>query len=103
MFSFLTVRSLPKIKVEPAPHRSFRRVWVKILADDRVGYIDHFKWDGKFGVRPVRFQTGEHYPNPSEHWTEAQRLAHPEELALSLEQFRAATQAEIPAQFRVEK
>jgi hypothetical protein len=77
-----------------------RRAWV-ILADGRVGYIDHYKNDGKFGVRPVEFETGMHYPSTSAHWTDAQRNAVPEEFALSINQFRGAHLSEIPTRWRL--
>lgn len=76
------------------------RAWVVINADGRCGYVDHYKQDGKFGIRPVEFATGRHYPNPSQHWTNEQRLKVPEELALTLKDFRAAEEHEIPVQYR---
>lgn len=75
-----------------------RRAWV-VLSDERVAYIDHYKADGKFGVRPVD-SDGRHYANTSEHWSEAQRCAVPEEFALSVNQFRGANMMEIPARWR---
>lgn len=70
--------------------------WVIILKDDRVGYIHHYKTDGKFGVRPVHFKFGTHFPSPVAHWTEEERLKHPEELALTLRDFRPAEADEVP-------
>ena len=75
------------------------RAWV-LMKDGRVGYIDHYKSDGKFGVRPVMFETGLHYPNTSKHWTNEKRLANPEELALTLSDFVAAPLHLIPAEYR---
>ena len=75
------------------------RAWV-VLEDGRVGYIDHYKSDGRFGVRPVDKNTGLHYPNISAHWTMEQRLKVPEELALSFGQMRAATDDEMPMMYR---
>jgi hypothetical protein len=75
------------------------RAWCVLIADGRVGYIDHYKTDGRFGVRPVDAR-GRHYPNPSRHWTNAQRLATPEELSLSLRELRAADDDDIPPMYR---
>ena len=77
-----------------------RRAWVVIIADGRVGYIDHYKSDGKFGVRPVGFHSGKHYVNPSPHWSVEERANHPEELALSIQELRSASKDEIPAMWR---
>jgi hypothetical protein len=77
------------------------RAWVVINADGRVAYIDHYKSDGKFGVRPVNFSTGRHFPNRTQHWSNEVRLKIPEELALSIREFRAAEDLEIPALYRV--
>jgi hypothetical protein len=76
------------------------RAWVVLLSDNRVGFIDHYKADGKFAVRPVNFETGRYYPNTSQHWTNEQRLKVPEELALALHDFRAAESGDIPAMYR---
>ena len=76
------------------------RAWCIVLSDGRVGYIDHYKSDGKFGVRPVDLETGLHFPNPSQHWTNEQRLKNPEELALALKDLRAAQDHERPAMYR---
>lgn len=90
----------PKEANATAPDSSAkRRAWV-VLEDGRVGYIHHYKIDGKFGVRPVGFESGLHYPNTSEHWTHEQRMTIPEELALTIREFRAATDLEIPPMFR---
>ena len=75
------------------------RAWV-IIPDGRCGYIDHYKSDGHFGVRPVEFETGRHYPNPSTHWSEEERRAYPEELSLSINELRGASKEEIPSTFR---
>ena len=75
------------------------KAWV-VLQDGRVGYIDHYKQDGRFGVRPVNIMTGRHYLNTSAHWTPDQRLDVPEELALQLHEFRAAQRDDIPVEFR---
>jgi hypothetical protein len=75
------------------------KAWV-VLNDGRVGYIDHYKRDGKFGVRPVDKETGLHFPHPSEHWPNQERLDHPEELALSIGDFRAAADEELPSMYR---
>lgn len=82
----------------PGPEVKYR-AWVKI-PDGRVGYIDHYKADGRFGVRPVDFDTGRHFPNTSQHWTNEQRLKVPEELALKIGDIYAAGDDEIPAQYR---
>ena len=90
----------PKIANATSPDASAkRRAWV-VLEDGRVGYIHHYKIDGKFGVRPVGYDSGLHYPNPSEHWTEAQKLEVPEELALTIRDFRAAKDEEVPPMWR---
>jgi hypothetical protein len=75
------------------------RAWV-ILDDGRVGYIDHYKSDGRFGVRPVNRETGLHYPNPSRHFTDDQKLEIPEELNLRLQDFRPAIEDELPPMYR---
>ena len=77
-----------------------RRAWV-VLKDGRVGYIDHYKADGFFGVRPVNPETGFHYANPSSHWTDEQRKSIPEELALSIADLRGAQRTEIPIMYRL--
>ena len=77
------------------------RQWVVIHTEGRIGYIDHYKSDGKFGVRPVNFADGRHFPNTSQHWSNADRLKIPEELALTMKEFRAAEDTEIPALYRV--
>jgi hypothetical protein len=77
-----------------------QRAWVVILADGRCGYIHHYKINGLFGVRPVGFDSGLHYPNTSEHWTAEQKLTVPEELALSICEIRGAAKQEIPAMWR---
>lgn len=76
------------------------RAWV-VIPYGRVGYIDHYKSDGRFGVRPVNPETGLHYLNRSEHWSEAQRADFPEELSLSIAEVRAATTDEIPREYRL--
>ena len=81
------------------PRDITRRAWVVISRDGRVGYIDHYKSDGRFGVRPVQMD-GRWYPNPSPHWTEEQRNAMPEELALALREFTAAADSAIPQRYR---
>jgi hypothetical protein len=92
---------VPVVGEPTAPDKTvLYRAWVIINEDGRVGYIDHYKQDGKFGVRPVNFDTGLHYPNPSQHWTNEQRLKVPEELSLYLREFRAAEAEEIPTMYR---
>jgi hypothetical protein len=76
-----------------------RKCWA-VTKDGRVGFIDHYKEDGKFGFRPVNFNTGRYYPNPSQHWTNEQRLKVPEELAVTLRDLRPAEMSEIPAMYR---
>ena len=83
----------------PGPEVRFK-AWCIIVSDGRVGYIDHYKSDGLFGVRPVDLLTGRHYPNPSKHWANEYRLKIPEELALSLGEIRAAKDSELPAEYR---
>jgi hypothetical protein len=76
-----------------------RRAWV-IIPDGRIAYIDHYKADGNFGVRPIVFETGLHYPNTSAHWSEEQRNSVPEEFALPFSQMVPATEKEIPSMYR---
>ena len=84
-----------------SPNESVKRkAWAVILADGRVGYIDHYKVNGLFGVRPVRFDNGMHYPSTSEHWTPEQRASIPEELALKITEIRGAQPDEIPPTWR---
>ena len=95
-----TVEHIAAVGNGTHPDDSVRyRAWV-LMHDGRVGYIDHYKSDGKFGVRPVVFETGLHYPNPTQHWTNEKRLANPEELALTLSDFVAAPVNQIPAEYR---
>jgi hypothetical protein len=68
-----------------------RRADRVILPDGRIGVIDHMKPDGKLGVRPIHPLTGAFYPNPSRHWTDAQRAKIPEELAISAHDIRIAS------------
>lgn len=88
------------LATHPDPNVRFK-AWCVVLSDGRVGYIDHYKTDGRFGVRPVDLNTGLHYPNPSQHWTNDQRLKIPEELALSLKEIRAAEDNELPPEYRM--
>ena len=76
-----------------------RKAWV-VMKDGRVGYIDHYKPGGRFGVRPVS-EEGLHFANPSSHWTDEQRRQIPEELALSVNEFRGAALDEIPGRWRL--
>jgi hypothetical protein len=76
-----------------------RKAWV-VMEDGRVGYIHHYKINGLFGVRPVGFESGLHYPNTAAHWTPEQRLTIPEELALSICELRGAREDEIPPMWR---
>jgi len=69
------------------------------IPDGRFGIVDHLKSDGKFGVRPVNVE-GVFYPNPSKHWTNEQRMAIPEELALSAEELSHVTDEELPSGLR---
>ena len=91
---------IPAVGEPSHPDNVRFKAWCVILIDGRVGYIDHYKTDGRFGVRPVDFMTGRHFPNPSQHWTNDQRLKIPEELALSLREIRAAEDYELPAEYR---
>lgn len=108
MFDIVTkmFKKSPFVEAEGQPSSPDKKTvlykaWV-VMEDGRVGYVDHYKQDGRFGVRPVSFDTGLHYPNPSQHWTNEQRLKIPEELSLYLREFRAATQEEIPPMYRGE-
>ena len=74
------------------------RCWV-VLKDGRSAYIDHYKSDGTFGVRPVT-EKGDHFLNPAEHWPEDKRIEIPEEYALTLRDFRPAEVHEIPPKHR---
>ena len=58
------------------------------LQDQRVGLIDHIKSDGKVAVRPINLTTGEFYPNRSEHMSDEQRKAIPEELSVNRNELR---------------
>lgn len=69
-----------------------------MLPDGRVGLIDHFKGDGNLGIRPVDSQ-GNFYPNPSPHWTEEQRQASPEEVAIHASQLKPVPPEKIPLVF----
>jgi hypothetical protein len=69
--------------------------WV-VLPDGRVGYVEHHKADGNAGIRPVDRDTGEDLPNPAAHWSDAQRRAIPEEVALPMSAVRDATPEELP-------
>lgn len=90
----------PKVANASAPDQSAkRRAWV-MLQDGRVGYIHHYKINGLFGVRPVGYDSGLHYPNPSEHWSDEDKLKVPEEIALSIRDFRAAEPLEVPPMWR---
>jgi hypothetical protein len=91
---------IPAVGDASSPDPSVKYLAWVVMADKRVGYIDHYKKDGRFGVRPVDFNTGLHFPNPSQHWTNEQRLKVPEELSLRLNEFEAADDAERPAQYR---
>jgi hypothetical protein len=95
-----------KVMIDPPPEATPKvplslayRCWV-VMADGRVGYIDHYKSDGRFGVRPIDPKTGKHLLNPSEHWPMEDRERVPEELSLSLKEFRAAESDEIPVMHR---
>jgi hypothetical protein len=88
----------PVIGLEP-PRDVRRKAWVT-LRDGRCGYVDRYQVDGKFVVRPVEFATGRHFLNPSEHWSEQDRINYPEEIALNLSDFSAASPDEIPRQYR---
>jgi hypothetical protein len=101
MFSFAKkdlMERIPPVGMDPGRVARYR-AWV-VLEDGRVAYIDHYKADGRFGVRPVDPATGQHYQNPSPHWSEVDRKRYPEELGLSLAQFRAATMEEIPQNYQ---
>ena len=100
MFSFKP-KAIERIQpIGENPGRIARwRAWV-VLQDGRSAYIDHYKQDGRFGVRPVQMDSEKHYPNPSPHWSEADRIRYPEELSLAVGEFRAATMDEIPRGFR---
>jgi len=76
------------------------KAWCIILADGRCGYIHHYKINGLFGVRPVGFESGLHYPNTSSHWSAEEKMKVPEELALSICEIRGAQKSEIPAMWR---
>jgi len=91
-------RSAVPAKTMPPPTAK-NKAWV-VLKDGRVGYIDHYKINGLFGVRPVVFESGLYYANPSEHWSEDQKLEVPEEIALSVSEIRAAEIHEIPTMWR---
>lgn len=73
--------------------------WV-VLPDGRCGVVDHIKWDGVLGVRPVNIGNGEYLPNTTQHWTMADRWSIPEELAVTREQVRPAAKHEIPEKYR---
>lgn len=100
LFAEKPEKPAPVANAAKPPEGIKHKAWV-VIEDGRVAYIDHYKINGKFGVRPVGFDSGLYYPNPSEHWTEAQRMEIPEELALSVREFRAATDEEIPPMFRL--
>lgn len=74
--------------------------WV-ILPDGRVGVIDHIKNNGLLGVRPINPTTGAFYPNPAMHWSEEQRRAVPEEIALAAHEIKYAVNGQVPTIFRV--
>jgi len=76
------------------------KAWCIILSDGRCGYIHHYKINGLFGVRPVGFDSGLHYPNTSSHWSVEERMKVPEELALSICEIRGAEKHEIPSMWR---
>lgn len=88
-----------KAPVLEPPQQVKYLAWVR-LPDGRCGYIDHYKTDGKFGVRPVDFVSGLHYPNTSTHWSMEDREKIPEEIVLRVGELRPAEVSEIPAQYR---
>jgi len=69
--------------------------WV-ILPDGRLGVVDHVKADRRLGVRPVDTQQAAFYPNASQHWSLADRLAIPEEHALTENEIEDALPEQIP-------
>ena len=90
-------------RIEPAgdtPRRGAKWLCWVIVPDGRVGYIDHYKTDGRFGVRPVQRDSGLHYPHPDRSWPEADRIAYPEELAVEFEYLRAAKMDEVPRMYQ---
>lgn len=85
----------PRTLLHPSAEVLKPRHWV-VLPDGRVGYVDHHKRDGYMGVRPVHQDTGEDLPNPAPHWTDEQRKAIPEEVAVRQEHTRDAAKHELP-------
>ena len=93
------LKNVVALRVRSTPNLAYK-AWVVLLADDRIAYIDHYKSDGRFGVRPVNPRTGEHLPNTAEHWPIEDRLKVPEELSVSMMEFRPAELDEIPPMYR---
>ena len=71
--------------------------WV-VLPDGRLGVVDHLKADRRLGVRPIDTEKATFYPNASKHWLLADRLAIPEEHALTESEIQDALPAQIPVQ-----
>lgn len=89
-------RCVPMAKEVNEDYR--HKTWV-VLPDGRVGIIHHEKPDGSIAVRPIN-EDGEHYPNTSAHWSMADRLRIPEEVAIARNDVRAADRHEIPKSLR---
>jgi hypothetical protein len=95
-----TVDHKPTVDGEPltVEHKEARR-WA-VLQDGTVGYIHHQKTDGNVGFRPTSPQ-GDHLPNQSPHWSAADRLKVPHEVAVHPDALRDALPHEIPAEWRI--
>lgn len=52
-----------------------------MLPDGRIGVIDHVKWDGVLGVRPID-SNGDYCLNTTLHWSLEERKRVPEEIAI---------------------
>jgi len=70
--------------------------WIVIRDTGQVAVIDHYKSDGRIGVRPVDPVTAAYLPNSSKHWSWEDRLRIPHELALTPGKIREASEDEIP-------
>jgi hypothetical protein len=73
------------------------KAWVW-LPDGRKGVIDHLKIDGNLGVRPLA-DDGKYLPNISTHWTDAQRMKIPEEVAVAPGALKPVLEKDIPPAF----
>jgi len=96
------VRSVERAEVIiPEPQVKISRPWVIVVETGQIGYVDHFKVDGRVGIRLVDPETGKDLPIPYDqapHWTQEQRDLVPHELSLVRGQYRAAVASELPKQ-----